>query len=423
MVPDRVCIIGAGAAGLCAARHSKRVGLSPVVFEASSVLGGTWVYTEKVGNSVHSSMYKNLLTNLPKEVMGFPDYPFPEAKTPGRSFLHHSEVLEYLEDYATHFDLLGSIRFRTKVHLVKRKPYENKWEVSIENLDESTGSRHHHEKLDFDAIMVCSGHYYVPNFPTIPGLHEFQGIKMHSRSYKEPELFAGKTVLTIGAGASGTDISLEICEKAKRVYLSHNGKRILSKLPHNLEVVPKVASCTGGKSFFLNDNKRSLEDVDVLFFATGYQHYYPFIDDSCKISVSASLVRPLFKRIINASYPTMCFIGIPFKICPNPLFDRQVQFFIQSLIGNVKLPDSEIMLKEEEERFKLHIRKGEKLRYYNQLGDSQWKYNDDLARLGNFPPLLQYMQRIFEEVIRRKSTSVTTYKQDCYATWVEKPML
>lgn len=64
---SRVCVIGAGAAGLCAARHlivdpSVR---SVDVLEQAGQLGGTWVYTENVGYDdfglpIHTSMYKSL---------------------------------------------------------------------------------------------------------------------------------------------------------------------------------------------------------------------------------------------------------------------------------------------------------------------------------------------------------------------------
>lgn len=63
----RVCVIGAGAAGLCAARHllvEPCVG-SVDVLEQAGQLGGTWVYTEDVGYDdfglpIHTSMYKSL---------------------------------------------------------------------------------------------------------------------------------------------------------------------------------------------------------------------------------------------------------------------------------------------------------------------------------------------------------------------------
>ena len=78
MTLNRVCVIGAGAAGLCAARHLlHHTSFQPVVFEQTDVVGGTWVYTDEVGtdqhgNPVHSSMYKSLRTNLPRETMAPP---------------------------------------------------------------------------------------------------------------------------------------------------------------------------------------------------------------------------------------------------------------------------------------------------------------------------------------------------------------
>ena len=63
----RVCVIGVGAAGLCAVRHLAAAPdkFSVTAFEQASVLGGTWVYNEKTGKDehgipIHSSMYKNL---------------------------------------------------------------------------------------------------------------------------------------------------------------------------------------------------------------------------------------------------------------------------------------------------------------------------------------------------------------------------
>ena len=94
--------------GLCAARHlAYENQLLPVVYEQSNDIGGTWVYNDKVGSDehgmpIHSSMYKSLKTNLPKEIMAFPDFPFPEEI---ESYLHHTQVYDYLKNYAAHFEL------------------------------------------------------------------------------------------------------------------------------------------------------------------------------------------------------------------------------------------------------------------------------------------------------------------------------
>ena len=41
---------------------------------------------------VHSSMYRNLRTNLPREVMSYTDFPFTRAWLDARRFCSHEEV-------------------------------------------------------------------------------------------------------------------------------------------------------------------------------------------------------------------------------------------------------------------------------------------------------------------------------------------
>lgn len=61
----RVAVIGAGTAGICAAKHALAAGCTVTVFEQARQVGGTWVYTDSIGRDefgleVHSSMYKGL---------------------------------------------------------------------------------------------------------------------------------------------------------------------------------------------------------------------------------------------------------------------------------------------------------------------------------------------------------------------------
>ena len=85
----RLAVIGAGAAGLAAARELRREGHAPVVFERAAAVGGTWLYAAPAAPSdplgaaaTHSSLYASLRTNLPRETMGFLDFPFA-AEAPG----------------------------------------------------------------------------------------------------------------------------------------------------------------------------------------------------------------------------------------------------------------------------------------------------------------------------------------------------
>lgn len=75
--------------------------------------------------------------------------------------------------------------------------------------------------------MVCNGHYIDPYIPTITGDDTFVGRKQHSHGYRVSESFAGKRVLLIGAGPSGTDISSQIASVASKVGCKYKRYAIL----------------------------------------------------------------------------------------------------------------------------------------------------------------------------------------------------
>jgi len=129
----RVAVIGAGAAGLAAARELLREGHTPRIFEQARSAGGVWVYSDAVDADLlgsadpnaraHSSMYIGLRTNLPREIMSFTQFPFtPQAMAAAgqpssdpRRFPSHAEVLAYLRAYAAHHGLEQHLQFGARV--------------------------------------------------------------------------------------------------------------------------------------------------------------------------------------------------------------------------------------------------------------------------------------------------------------------
>lgn len=219
-----VCIIGAGKAGICTARHSIANGFKTTIFEQTGAIGGTWVYNANTGKDeygleVHSSMYKGLHTNFPKEAMGFPDFPFPEQD---KSYVPSEDVLQFIRDYAENFKVTEHIKFHH--YVVRARFYDGKWEVIVKDLpnDEYLTYR-------FDYLFVCNGHYEDPLYPNIKGIENFSGEAMHSHFYREPTKYANEVVLVIGAGFSGKDIAEEISHVAKKVFVSHREKKLESE--------------------------------------------------------------------------------------------------------------------------------------------------------------------------------------------------
>ena len=106
-VSRRVAVVGGGSAGVAAARFLKQAGHKPNVFETGASFGGVWA--ERPTNSV---VYKNLRTNLPKQVMQSPDLDF-EAGLP--SYIDKPQLGRDIERYAHEFAVAETAKFGAAV--------------------------------------------------------------------------------------------------------------------------------------------------------------------------------------------------------------------------------------------------------------------------------------------------------------------
>ncbi|KAH3772799.1 dimethylaniline monooxygenase [N-oxide-forming] 1-like [Dreissena polymorpha] len=406
----RVAVIGGGAAGLCALRHlsARPDRFEPVGMEQQAGVGGTWRYTDLVGTypdgtPVQSSMYKNLRTNLPKEVMAFPGFPFPEELP---SFMHHTDVQNYLERYCSHYGLERYLLFNTKVQQVTplRRDSKTEWNVTY-----CTNGKQHCEI--FDAVMVCNGHYEVPLIPNIEGQDVFQGQIIHSHDYRSPEAFSGKRVACLGAAPSGQDISLEIATCAQQVILSHNKPRLPTVLPENVNQKTGIKQLTHNTVVFNNGDE---EPVDVIMLCTGYRYSFPFLSAECAVTIEEERVTPLYKHIIHSRLQTLSFIGICKIICPFPLFDNQVRFVLATLDGSCPLPPAADMEADIERDFRQRLAEGLPARHAHTMGSRQWAYNDMLASMGNFQSIPRAIQNLYDEVHRIRVLDLPNYKNRRY---------
>src|SRR5262245_46839813 len=98
----KTCVVGAGCAGLAAARALQAANLDFDVFEADSDLGGNWT------NGVYDSAY----LSSSRKTSGFLEFPMPDTYP---DFPSRVQVRDYLQAYAKHFDLRRNIAFEEEV--------------------------------------------------------------------------------------------------------------------------------------------------------------------------------------------------------------------------------------------------------------------------------------------------------------------
>ena len=133
-------IIGAGISGLLACKYTLSKGYTPVVFESQGGAGGVWINT-----------FQTTKLQTPKSYFQFSDFPWPSSvkeDTPD-----HSQVLDYVQSYAPHFNLVRHIKFNSRVVRIEfegaadeelqawelwggnGEPFgpEGKWRITVEN--------------------------------------------------------------------------------------------------------------------------------------------------------------------------------------------------------------------------------------------------------------------------------------------------
>ena len=107
-----VCVIGAGSCGITSLRAMSEKGIPVDCFETGSDIGGNWRYNNDNGRS---SAYKSLHIDTSKIRMQYSDLDMSDEYP---EFPHHSQVLEYFEQYVEKYQLRQYITFRS----LQRRP-------------------------------------------------------------------------------------------------------------------------------------------------------------------------------------------------------------------------------------------------------------------------------------------------------------
>ncbi|CAD6212011.1 unnamed protein product [Miscanthus lutarioriparius] len=405
-----VAVVGAGAAGLVAARELLREGHAVAVFEKSGRVGGTWAYDPRADadplgrdpgapGAVHGSLYASLRTNLPRELMGFSGFPLAGrvfADDP-RTFPGHREVLAFLDAFAVDSGVAAHVRLRAEVLRVRPlgRGQGQHWAVAWRGEDGEVVEE------AFDAVVVCSGHCSVPLLPKIRGINKWRGKQMHSHNYRTPEPFQDQSVVVVGLGASGIDIAREISHVAKEVHIAarYSEDRLGKiELYHNAWMHGEIECIQDdGQVRFAEGSSVS---ADTILYCTGYRYHFPFLDLD-GFTIDDNRVGPLYKHVFPPKYaPNLSFVGLPYKSIIFSSLELESKWVAAVLSGRAKLPSKEGMMADVEEDYQRMEDAGKPKRHTHTLWPRWVEYLNWLADQVGEPHLEPRRCEMYEKALK-----------------------
>ncbi|KAL0869190.1 hypothetical protein ABMA27_007471 [Loxostege sticticalis] len=403
----RVCIIGAGIGGLSTARYLKAEKINFTLIESTKYVGGTWRYDERVGKDengipIHTSMYKNLRTNLPKATMELHGFPMPED-TP--TFPSWEVYYNYLKSYAEHFDLYKCIKFEHQAISVKK--IENEWKVKYKHVP--TGKE---VEEKFDYVVVATGHHSKPYIPNFPGESLFKGNIIHSHDYRVPDPYECRKVLIVGSGPSGMDISLDVAFVAKRLIHSHHSKvDFNTPFPKHYIKKPDIKEFNETGVIFTDG---TYEEIDYVILCTGYEYDYPFLDKSCGLNITTHSVTPLYRHLVNINQPTMMVMGLVVRACLVVALDAQARYATALIKGDFTLPSQDIMMREWQKQYDTLRSAGRPLSHMHLLAYKEDEYYAALTEESGIERVPPVMFKIRTLDMQAKINNLYTYRNFAY---------
>jgi len=345
----RIAILGAGPSGMAQLRafqsaQEKGAEIPELVyFEKQADWGGQWNYTwrtglDENGEPVHSSMYRYLWSNGPKECLEFADYTFDEHfGKPIASYPPREVLWDYIKGRVEKAGVRKYIRFNTAVRHVEFNEDSQTFTVTVQ--DHTTDTIYSEE---FDYVVCCTGHFSTPYVPEFEGFEKFGGRILHAHDFRDALEFKDKTVLLVGSSYSAEDIGSQ-CYKygAKKLISCYRTAPMGYKWPENWDERPNLVRVDTENAYFADG---SSEKVDAIILCTGYIHHFPFLNDDLRL-VTNNRLWPLnlYKGVVWEDNPKFFYIGMQDQWYSFNMFDAQAWYARDVIMGRLPLPSKEEM--------------------------------------------------------------------------------
>jgi putative flavoprotein involved in K+ transport len=191
-----VVVIGAGQAGLAIGYALMRAGRRFLIVDSADSIGAAW-----------RSRWDSLVLFTPRRYDSLPGLAF--AGDP-ESYPTRDEVVAYLEQYATAFEL--PIKLGSRVRSLDT--HGRGFLVALED-----------RQIEAEQVVVATGPFQVPRVPAFAGDLGPAVFQIHSTRYRRPSDVPEGRVLVVGGGNTGFQIAKELAA-THHVHLSVGSRQM-----------------------------------------------------------------------------------------------------------------------------------------------------------------------------------------------------
>jgi trimethylamine monooxygenase len=189
-------------------------------------------------------------------------------------------------------------------------------------------------------VVVATGHFSIPNVPEFPGFESFNGRILHAHDFRDAREFAGKDMLLIGTSYSAEDIGSQLWKYgAKSITVAHRTAPMGYDWPENWREVPLLERVEGNAAHFRDGTSAR---VDAIVLCTGYQHHFPFMEDSLRLRTRNRLAAAdLYRGVSFVTNPQLFYLGMQDQWYTFNMFDAQAWYARDVMLGRIEEPQDE----------------------------------------------------------------------------------
>ena len=382
-----------------------------ICYEKQDDWGGQWNFTWRTGTDhygepVHSSMYRNLWSNGPKEALEFAEYTFDEHfGRPISSYPPREVLWDYIDGRASQSGVKDLVRFAHAVRWIDYDETAERFTLTVEDLRNRRTSRE-----VFDEVIVATGHFSYPNVPNFDGIETFPGEVIHAHEFRGAERLAGQRVLLIGGSYSAEDIGVQAHKMgARHVTMSYRSRPQGFAWPDGVDEVPEILRFDGAEVSFVDGQCR---EFDAVVLCTGYLHHYPFLPNEMRIDSPNNLYPiGLYRGVVWQGNPHLYYLGAQDQWFTFNMFDAQAWYARDLILGRAELPSPEERVAHMEEWLRRH----EALEDDPAAVRFQADYIRDLIEATDYPMFdLDAVVEIFLAWKQDKKRDILTYRDKAH---------